>query len=71
MRARSEREDFESIKNLAHKMKGTGAGYGFPLLSELGGLLEQAAKSRDGVQIRESLATLANYVGNIELKYSK
>ena len=30
------RDDFDSIKKLAHKMKGTGSGYGFPLLTGSG-----------------------------------
>lgn len=65
------REDFDSIKGLAHKMRGTGAGYGFPMLTEFGGAIEQAAKSRDAAQVRESLNRFAAYVRNIDLKYSK
>lgn len=65
------REDFDSIKSLAHKMRGTGAGYGFPMLTEFGGTIEQAAKSRDAAQVRESLSRFAAYVRNIDLKYSK
>ena len=63
------KEDFVSIKNLAHKMKGTGAGYGFPLLTDLGGALEKAAMEKDAVRIRESLNLLGPYLDSIELKY--
>jgi hypothetical protein len=54
---------------LAHKMKGTGTGYGFPVLTELGGALEKAAIDKDSSRIRESLNRLAPYLDSIELKY--
>jgi signal transduction histidine kinase/DNA-binding response OmpR family regulator len=63
------KDDFESIRQLAHKMKGTGSGYGFPVLTELGGTLEQAALEKDSARIRESLNKLAPYLDSIELKY--
>ncbi len=63
--------DFDTVRNLGHKMKGTGAGYGFPVLTEIGGVLEQAARQRESERIREALRRLDAYVGNIELKYSK
>lgn len=64
------REDFDSIKRLAHKMRGTGSGYGFPVLTELGSVLEKAAIAGDSVQIRESVNRFALYLDSIELKYS-
>jgi signal transduction histidine kinase/CheY-like chemotaxis protein len=63
--------DFETVRGLAHKMKGTGAGYGFPVLTEIGSEMEQAAKAGAAAQIRESLERMRIYVGSIELKYSK
>jgi signal transduction histidine kinase/CheY-like chemotaxis protein/HPt (histidine-containing phosphotransfer) domain-containing protein len=63
------KDDFESIRQLAHKMKGTGTGYGFPGLTELGGTMEKGAIERDAAQIRESLKRLALYLDSIELKY--
>jgi HPt (histidine-containing phosphotransfer) domain-containing protein len=63
------KDDFLSIRHLAHKMKGTGTGYGFPVLTELGGAMEKGAIEGDAVQIRESLNQLALYLDSIELKY--
>jgi signal transduction histidine kinase/DNA-binding NarL/FixJ family response regulator len=63
------KEDFVSIKNLAHRMKGTGTGYGFPVLTDLGGALEKAANEKDAARIRESLNRLGPYLDSIELKY--
>ena len=66
-----DRADFDTIRNLGHKMKGTGTGYGFPVLTEIGGVLEQAAKTGEAALIRESLRRLQLYVESVDLKYSR
>jgi signal transduction histidine kinase/CheY-like chemotaxis protein len=63
------KNDFESVRQLAHKMRGTGSGYGFPVLTELGATMEMAAMERDAARIGESLSRLASYLDSIELKY--
>lgn len=63
--------DFDSIKKLAHKMKGTGAGYGFQALTDLGSTLERAAIDGNGPQVSQSLDDLALYLDSIELQYSQ
>ncbi len=62
--------NFEAIKDLGHKMKGTGTGYGFPLLTELGGALESAAKGMDAAEIKVKTEALARYLDAVELEYS-
>ena len=63
--------NFEAIKSLGHKMKGTGAGYGFPTLTDLGDALEGAAKT--GMPLRSEVKTdeLARYLDAVELEYSR
>ena len=63
------KNDFESVRQLAHKMRGTGTGYGFPVLTELGGAMEKAAMERDAARIGQSLSRLAAYLDSIDLKY--
>ncbi len=41
------RKDFKEIGRLAHNMRGSGAAYGYPKITELGGLIEDAASSHD------------------------
>jgi CheY-like chemotaxis protein/HPt (histidine-containing phosphotransfer) domain-containing protein len=65
------REDFDSIKKMAHRMKGTGAGYGFPLLTELGATLEKAALGKDGAQLETCTNQLAVYLQSVQLQYIK
>jgi len=60
-----------AIKKMAHRMKGTGAGYGFPVLTELGAALEQSAIGQDTDKIRRKLDELAKYLSTIELEYTK
>jgi len=57
--------DFETIRKLAHKMKGTGAGYGFPPLTELGAGLEKAALQGDSAGAGELIERFAEYIDSI------
>lgn len=44
--------DFRGVKDIGHRLKGTGVGYGFPLISDLGRDLEAAALEEDRERIR-------------------
>jgi len=61
--------DFEAISRLAHKMKGTGTGYGFEKLTELGAALETVAKDSDAPATAKYLDELALYLESVELRY--
>jgi HPt (histidine-containing phosphotransfer) domain-containing protein len=67
IRAALAEKDFEAVQVLGHKMKGTGSGYGFDGISEIGGKLEQAAKNLDLPTIQELINKLAYYLDNIEI----
>ncbi len=41
------RKDFTEIGRLAHNMRGSGAAYGYPKITELGGQIEEAARIQD------------------------
>jgi HPt (histidine-containing phosphotransfer) domain-containing protein len=61
--------DFEAIRVVAHGMKGSGGGYGFPEVSRLGATLEEGARQRDTAAITALTASLEEYLGRIEVKY--
>lgn len=61
------RNDFETIRSLGHKMKGSGGGYGFDEISEIGRIFEEAAKKADVGQIRDQANRLQNYIDNVEI----
>jgi len=60
--------DFETLRMLGHKMKGTGTGYGFPVLTEIGGAIEEAALRKDPGSIDASVDRLAWYAENVRLE---
>ena len=50
-------------------MKGSGAGYGFDVITDIGGSLEQAAKNKDTQKIQQQIDKLAAYIKGLEVKY--
>ncbi len=61
--------DFETLRMLGHKMKGTGAGYGFATLTELGAAIEKAAQGGDASGCDAKVAELARYIDSVRLDY--
>jgi signal transduction histidine kinase/DNA-binding response OmpR family regulator len=55
-------ENFDAIRADAHNMKGTGTAYGFPRLTELGGILEKSALEKDAGAIRKAIHHLFEYL---------
>jgi hypothetical protein len=62
-----DKQDFETIRVLGHTLKGTGGGYGFDAITEMGRTLEEAAKSRDIAVIRQGAAALLAYLQAVEV----
>jgi signal transduction histidine kinase/CheY-like chemotaxis protein/HPt (histidine-containing phosphotransfer) domain-containing protein len=60
--------DYDSIRTLGHNMKGSGGGFGFPLLGEIGARIEQAALDRDAAAVRGQIDELASYLSILQLK---
>jgi signal transduction histidine kinase/DNA-binding response OmpR family regulator len=54
--------DFPRIRNFGHNLKGTGCGYGFPAIEELGRQIEKAAVEADVDRIAEQLDALHRFV---------
>ncbi len=59
--------DFETLRGLGHKMKGSGGGYGFDRITEIGGNLESSAKAQDVPAIERTLADLHDYLNRVEI----
>ena len=56
---------------MAHKMKGTGTGYGLPRLTELGAAMEKAALEGNGPGLARNLNEFSLYVERVKLEYIK
>lgn len=61
--------DYEKIRVLGHSMKGSGGGYGFDRISEIGKSIEDAAKEKNAEIIRRSNEELSNFLDRVEIQY--
>lgn len=61
--------DFETIRVTGHSMKGSGGGYGFDRISEIGKSIEEAAKSQDVPTIKNEIKNLGDYVNNVNITF--
>ena len=64
-----EKKDFETIRVLGHDMKGSGGGYGFEAITDIGRSLEQAAKNENPTEILKQAAELATYLERVEIVF--
>ncbi len=64
-----EKNDIDAIRAIGHGMKGSGAGYGFSRITEIGGDLEQAANEANLGEIQNLKRVLAEYVERVEIAY--
>ncbi|MCK4794746.1 MAG: hypothetical protein KAV87_64045 [Desulfobacteraceae bacterium] len=60
---------FEAIRILGRSMKYSGESYGFKGISQIGGAMEDASKSRDSKLLLEQVEKLLNYSKDIDIEY--
>jgi HPt (histidine-containing phosphotransfer) domain-containing protein len=66
-----EKADYDAIRILGHSMKGSGGGYGFDTISEIGLVLENAASVKDPLAVSEGIFNLDRYLKNVEVAYGQ
>ncbi len=59
--------NFEEIRVLAHRMKGSGGSYGFDRITEIGAAMEIAAKDQAKDRISQELEQLSEYLSKVEI----
>jgi HPt (histidine-containing phosphotransfer) domain-containing protein len=62
-----DRLDHNYLRVYGHGLKGSGGGYGIPRLTEVGALVEDAAKRGDTAELQSQLAALEIYLNWIEI----
>ena len=62
------REDFDAARVIGHSLKGTGGGYGFHGLTEIGARIEDAAKAADGTALDGQIAALEDYLARVQVR---
>lgn len=58
--------DFVKVESLGHQMKGNGANFGFPFISQIGADLESAAKQNNSVIVIDCLNKLSEFLKTVE-----
>ncbi len=64
-----EKKDLDAIRIIGHSMKGSGGGYGFDTITDIGMLMEKAAKEGRDEDIRLQVNRLENYLCQVEIVY--
>ncbi len=64
-----EKGDFESVKITGHSMKGSGGGYGFDRISDIGKIIEISAKEKNVEEIKKQVEELTSYLDKVEVVY--
>lgn len=60
-----EANDLARFSSYAHQLKGAGGGYGFPMLTELGRQMEQAAQDAQLDECRRALDELKSIIARV------
>jgi hypothetical protein len=69
LRAALGRGDLEAARIIGHSMKGSGGGYGFDGITEIGAAIEQGAKDSDVQAVIDAVSALADYLQGVEVVY--
>lgn len=62
---------FDQIRIIGHSLKGSGGGYGFDYLTELGSKIEKQAELKNKNEIENLIIKLKNYLDNIKIVYEE
>lgn len=71
MRAALESDDMETLTRLGHTAKGTGYGYGFMGMGDIGLAMENAAKSGDRNEVEAMVERMAYYLENVQVEFGE
>lgn len=63
--------DAETARMLGHRLRGTGASYGFAELTRMGAQLEEAGKARDLAAAGRLADEIERYLADVEVVYGQ
>ncbi|QPJ64116.1 MAG: Hpt domain-containing protein [Candidatus Nitrohelix vancouverensis] len=61
--------DFDTIRDIGHKMCGSGGSYGFEAISVIGKTLETSASRNDAAAVEQAVRSLSDYVERVRISY--
>ncbi len=59
--------EYEYARVFGHRIRGTGRAYGFPRLTEIGAVMEQAARLQQIGDLNDNVAALEAYLSRVEI----
>lgn len=63
--------DFEAVRVTAHQLKGSGGGYGFPIVTEVAAKLEEQAMSQALDDCVKAITELRSIAGRVEAGFQR
>jgi len=69
LRAAARRGAFDEARIIGHSMKGSGGGYGFDPITEIGATIEQAAAAGDEHALCEATDALDRYLAEVRIVF--
>ena len=67
MREALDEGDFEAVTILGHNLRGSGGGFGFQAITDLGAGIEQASEESGLDRVHELLSELSSYLDSVEI----
>jgi len=67
LKAALSRGDFDAMYMIGHSLKGSGGGYGFDGITEIGGNIEQFAQARAREELKTWIGRLSAYLDRVEV----
>lgn len=69
MKLALEKQDFELLSSLGHKLKGSAGSYGFAGLSKIGKTIEEKSKLKDTIGLGNALLQYGTYLSKVKVKF--
>jgi len=62
--------DFDALRVIGHKLRGSGGGYGLDPLTEIGERMENAAKAKDKTALEAQTAELKEFLESVVIEFA-
>lgn len=64
-----QKQDFQILLTMGHKLKGNAGGYGFDQMGLLGAIIEKGAMEKDLTKIEPALKALEDYIRDVQVEF--
>jgi len=64
-----EERDYATLRTIGHQMKGSGGGYGFDAITDIGRSIEEAARAERDEEIRRQGSVLLDYLDRVRVVF--